>query len=208
MKIPLIRFLTRKTLLATQLILITLVTITVWIFNQFDLSSAFVSSRGMVQIEVSRFEVMLVLLVLFMNILVAYGLLRHFSHRNKLMRVSGTVMIATFLVMCVWFVRVFNLENELINLDTRIVGGASRLELILVLVLIFGSIFATLSLFYKSSKADEFLVMSSYSKKVQYRGEWITIEQYLWRELGIQISHGITPDEKDRMIEEWKQANP
>ena len=42
----------------------------------------------------------------------------------------------------------------------------------------------------------------SWSKAVEYQGEWITFEQYLFRRFNLSVSHGISPAEAARIIEE------
>jgi hypothetical protein len=37
---------------------------------------------------------------------------------------------------------------------------------------------------------------------VEYQGEWVTFEEYLSRRFNVSITHGISPAEAARLIEE------
>jgi len=38
-------------------------------------------------------------------------------------------------------------------------------------------------------------------KKIQFKGEWLSIENFLWKQYGFKISHGLSPE---AVTEEWK----
>jgi hypothetical protein len=48
------------------------------------------------------------------------------------------------------------------------------------------------------------VTMCAWSNTIEYQGEWISFEQYLKRRFNIEASHGISPDERRKVIEGWK----
>ena len=52
-----------------------------------------------------------------------------------------------------------------------------------------------LSKFQKRSRAVEnILTMCAKTKKIQFKGEWLSIEDFLWKRYGFKISHGLSPE--------------
>jgi hypothetical protein len=85
------------------------------------------------------------------------------------------------------------------------VFGFSGAEFALALILVVASVGGAIALIFRFRKAQPYLVMSAYSKKVRYKGEWVSIEEYLQKELGIEVSHGITPEERDEVMAEFRK---
>lgn len=206
MNLGFIKKLTQKGKRTAQIILGTLCVLTIWVISQFNLNEVIVGTRSTLKIEVTRVEVFLMLILLLMNILIAYALFRQFSRSNRVVKMSTAVIIVTFLVICVWIARVFQLQSLTVESQALISGTANRYEVLLLLILIFGSILASLAQFKKFRATDDMIVMSAYSKKVKYGEEWISIEEFLKRELGVDVSHGITPEEKEQVLNEFKEA--
>lgn len=48
--------------------------------------------------------------------------------------------------------------------------------------------------------------MCSWSRTIEYEGEWLSFEQYLSRRFGIQTAHGVSPEAARRVREESSQA--
>ncbi len=48
------------------------------------------------------------------------------------------------------------------------------------------------------------VTICAWSKTVRYQGEWISFEDYLKRRFGIDVTHGISPAEAQRLIESSK----
>ena len=46
------------------------------------------------------------------------------------------------------------------------------------------------------------VTICSWSKSVEYEGEWITFEEYLLRKFKLRVTHGISPTEAARFVEE------
>jgi hypothetical protein len=48
------------------------------------------------------------------------------------------------------------------------------------------------------------VTICAWSRTVEYEGEWISFEEYLKRRFGLDTSHGISPAEAQRIIEQLK----
>ena len=52
---------------------------------------------------------------------------------------------------------------------------------------------------------ENLLTMCAKTKKIRFEGDWLSIEQFLWKRYGFKISHGLSPeavDEELRIIDE------
>ena len=47
-------------------------------------------------------------------------------------------------------------------------------------------------------KLQKLITMCAWSKRVQYEGSWIPLEEYLRKRFGIRFSHGISQEEYDK----------
>ncbi len=205
MKKKLAELLTSKTVIAVQLLLITLLLLLVWIFSEFNVAQAILTVRETLPVQVSRFEFFLVLVLLMLNVSLAYGVYRQFSKINKLIRCSTGLMIVSLLILSVWLGRLFLLTGMRDTMASELTSDVGRSEVILVLVLILANILGGIALFRRYREVEPFVVISAYSKRVQHDGRWISIEEYLAKELGIRVSHGITPEEKERALEQFRE---
>jgi hypothetical protein len=52
----------------------------------------------------------------------------------------------------------------------------------------------------KIEKLGRMIIMSAWNKQVKYNDEWISVEDYLKRDLGINVSHSIDPESAAKMI--------
>jgi hypothetical protein len=50
-------------------------------------------------------------------------------------------------------------------------------------------------------KLHALITMCAWSRRVQYQGQWVPLEEYLRKRFGIRISHGISKEEYDK----WSQ---
>lgn len=207
MKTSLVALLTRKTVIVAQLMLMTLAAVAVWIINQFDVWRVISSAQEFVAVSINRFEFFLVLILLFLNVAAAYALFRQFNKLNRVIKYSTGLMIISLLVLTVWLGKLFVFGGVSITFAEEISTVVGRTELMLVLVLIFGNMLAGVFMYRRYRHVEEFVVISAYSKKVQYKGRWVTIEEYLQKELGIKVSHGITPEEKEEALREFFREN-
>jgi hypothetical protein len=159
----------------------------------------------LVTVEVTRTEFAFVFILLLLNTLSSYSIYRRFERVRTGMRYSVLLLIVSLLLLCTWIVRVFVFDGSLASGSERITGAVWRLEILLVFVLILANILRHFSLFESYRRVEPFIVMSAYSKKVRWKNEWITIEEYLLREFGIEVSHGITPEEKEEALAEFRR---
>ncbi|MGF1529898.1 MAG: hypothetical protein ACFCU4_00890 [Puniceicoccaceae bacterium] len=180
--------------------LLSLIAVAVWIFFAFRLPENLLTNEARISVSITRTEVILILILLFLNVLTAYVLFRRMQPRLAPIRGSITVIITTFLVIAVWISLAafqndgFSLSSTAFNIDVQ------RLQILLVLILVFANLAALIAILRKFRTAENFITVSAYSKKVKYRGEWITLENWLATEFGIQVSHGITPEEREKIL--------
>jgi CHASE3 domain sensor protein len=52
-------------------------------------------------------------------------------------------------------------------------------------------------------KLHSLVTMCAWSKRVQYEGQWIPLEEYVQKRFGVRISHGISQEEFDK----WSEAD-
>jgi CHASE3 domain sensor protein len=52
---------------------------------------------------------------------------------------------------------------------------------------------------------EKLLQVCAWTKTVEHEGEWVSFEEYLARRFGINVSHGVNPNEADRIISEMRQ---
>ncbi|MBT3178851.1 MAG: PAS domain S-box protein [Desulfobacula sp.] len=48
---------------------------------------------------------------------------------------------------------------------------------------------------------ENILTMCAKTKKIQFKGKWLSIEDFLWKRYGFKISHGLSPEAVE---EQWK----
>lgn len=205
MKTSLVALLTRKTVVAVQLLLVTLAVLAVWLFNSLGGGEALISAQDTLLVRVTRMQFLLVLMLLVLNVSAAYAIFRQFHALNRSVKWSTGMMIASLLALTAWIAHLFLFQGVQISMPTEVTAGVNRSQIILALILIFMNIMGGVVLFRRYKHVEHFVVISAYSKKVQYKGQWVTIEQYLARELGIQVSHGITPEERDEALAQFNR---
>ena len=54
-------------------------------------------------------------------------------------------------------------------------------------------------------RSRQLLQMCAWSKTLQYQGEWISFETYLYRRFGISVSHGINPAEAEKLLVKMRE---
>jgi CHASE3 domain sensor protein len=88
---------------------------------------------------------------------------------------------------------------------TRVVMQNGRiLWFVVFLDCIFGWVFIILLLRLRSN--EQILRVCAWSKTVEYKGEWITFEQYLTGRFGLNVTHGISPAETKRLMSELDKS--
>ena len=54
---------------------------------------------------------------------------------------------------------------------------------------------------------ENILTMCAKTKKVRFRGEWLSIEDFLWKRYGFRISHGLSPEAYNDALEITDEAD-
>jgi hypothetical protein len=85
-------------------------------------------------------------------------------------------------------------------------GSSAFFPVLMQIVFTLGIIVWLARLVNRKNETKAFLKMSCVSKKVLYRGQWVSVEQYLADYHNIVVSHGMTPEESEAWVresEEW-----
>jgi hypothetical protein len=57
-------------------------------------------------------------------------------------------------------------------------------------------------------RVDELVKMCAWSRTVEYQGEWLSFEEYLKRRFQLDTTHGIAPEQSERLQAQLRQARP
>jgi len=57
-------------------------------------------------------------------------------------------------------------------------------------------------------RVDTLVKMCAWTRTVEYQGEWISFEEYLKRRFRIETTHGMSPEEAQRQLDELMKAVP
>ncbi len=60
------------------------------------------------------------------------------------------------------------------------------------------------ALLWRVTRLQRFVTACAWSKTIKYEGEWISFEQYLERQFGLQVTHGINPAEAKKLLDELR----
>lgn len=89
--------------------------------------------------------------------------------------------------------------------ETLVTGIKRRTAWLWTLVLLNAGLLAgVLYLVRKMMRLENFVNICAWSRTIEYKGEWISFEKYLERRFGINTSHGISPEEAERVFSELK----
>jgi len=55
-------------------------------------------------------------------------------------------------------------------------------------------------LLWQHERARRLVIMCAWTRTIQHDGEWLTFEEYLRRRFGLETTHGIRPDQADRIL--------
>ncbi|GEM_PF-4993677 len=173
-----------------------------WLLWDMNALSAVLSGGKAVDVRVGRAEFVFVLILLLLNVLMLLALLRRLNGIGRLVRHYFTVSIASLLALILWISSHFLPEEvESAELFSRKMSGV---EVILAGFLVLASALGALLLLRRLNRAHPILTMSAYSKQVRVGNRWVPIEEYLREELGIEISHGMTEEEKQKELESFR----
>lgn len=191
---------TRTSAAAFTLGIASLLVVGIWVFFRFDFPETVLDSEQVISVSVTRTEMFLLLILLFLNILTAYAIFRRMQPRMAPVRASISIIMVTFLMIVIWVSRIALQEHGIFVGEPGFDLSVQRLEILLVMLLIVANLGALLVVLRKFKTAKNFITLSAYSKKVKYNGQWIPLEQWLENEFGIQVSHGITPEERQKVL--------
>jgi hypothetical protein len=174
-----------------------------WLLWDMNALSAVLSGGKSVDVRVGRGEFVFVIILLLLNVMMLLALLRRLSGVGRLVRHYFTVSIASLLALVLWISSHFlPRELESAEIFSRRMNG---MEVILAGFLVLASALGALLLLRRLNRARPILTMSAYSKQVRVNGRWVPIEEYLREELGIEISHGMTEEEKQGELESFRR---
>ena len=78
-------------------------------------------------------------------------------------------------------------------------AGRSTMVLWALVAVSAGLTGALLYLLYRVSKLAPIVTMCAHSRTIEYKGEWLSFENYLERRFGMSTSHGMSPGEFERL---------
>jgi hypothetical protein len=105
-------------------------------------------------------------------------------------------------IECLGFASIILLSwvDELLELPRRLFGGAphsawreSAIESILTLAVWLIVFTATRRVLRRFHYLEDMLMMCGWCRKLSRDGDWLSLEHYCTKELGIDISHGLCP---------------
>lgn len=188
-----------------SILLVTALALLVWLVGDVGAIGILDAKSGTISVNIGRHEFLLVMILLLLNVMMTYALMRHMSPGGRATRASLATILASMLSLCLW-IGIHVLPRGVSDgVESAVSMDLGRAETWFALALVLLSILGILLLMRRFGRAKELVVISAYSKKVRYHDEWISIEEYLERELGIAVSHGITPDERDKVMEDFRK---
>ena len=182
-------------------LLVTMLAIGMWMLADMNTADAINNPTGEVSVGASGTEFLLVLVLLFLNVAMTYSIYRRFSTAGKKVRASLGTIIASLLAMCVWI----GFRFLPCVLDLSCGRSVGRLEIIVAFILILSSVLGMLLLHRRYTRAKPVIKMSAYSKQVLVGDKWVSIEEYLENAFGIEVSHGMTNDERDVVMKDFNE---
>lgn len=60
---------------------------------------------------------------------------------------------------------------------------------------------------WRYSRLNAYVKMCSWSRTIEYKGEWLTFEAYMQRRFGLRTTHGISPAEREKFSEQSRLAS-
>jgi hypothetical protein len=106
-------------------------------------------------------------------------------------------------IECVGFTVIIVLSwvDELINLPQRFFGSAyksnwreSALESLVACIVWLVVFLATRRVLRRFRHLEDLLTMCAWCRKLHYREDWVSLEDYCMKELGVDVSHGMCPE--------------
>jgi CHASE3 domain sensor protein len=61
---------------------------------------------------------------------------------------------------------------------------------------------------WRSARAHALVTICAWSKTISFGGEWITFEEYLSRRFGLRATHGVSPNEAEKLLAKLEKDGP
>ena len=152
-------------------------------------------------LSIGWFEYSMVLFLILLNVSIVYRVFVRFDEGMRKAKRSLVTVIASMLILCVW---------AGLRLSRQLADGRSLFENVshsynwVFLVALFA---ASMGIFVASCyhlRKKPLIMMSPSTKMVFYKDEWVSIEEFLARAMGIEVSHGMTGDEAAEALREYR----
>jgi CHASE3 domain sensor protein len=69
------------------------------------------------------------------------------------------------------------------------------------------ALIAIIGVVIRLERMRQIVTVCAWTGQVKYEGEWIRLEDYLQRRFGLSVSHGLSKEAAEKMIQEIRQAN-
>ncbi len=95
-------------------------------------------------------------------------------------------------------------EQSLISHQAQLADKARANSVLMLTLVIANTVFVigVFALVVYLTKLRNLVTMCAWSRTIEYEGEWISFEEYLSRRFNISTSHGISPKEAQRALDE------
>ena len=107
----------------------------------------------------------------------------------------------SFLILLSWVDELLRLPHLLFGGPQQTMWRESVLESIAIALVWLAVYGATRKVLRRFRYLEEMLTMCAWCRKLQHGGEWLSLEDYCAKELGIDISHGMCPKCGRQLIE-------
>jgi CHASE3 domain sensor protein len=70
------------------------------------------------------------------------------------------------------------------------------------------ALIAVVAILLRLEHMRQIVTVCAWTGRVQFEGDWISLEDYLQRRFGVSVSHGLSNEAAAKMIQEIRHANP
>ena len=158
-------------------------------------------ASGNNSISIGWFEYSMVLLLILLNVMIVYRVFVRFDQAMRRAKRSLVTVIVSMLILCVW--AGIRLSRQLAD-GRRFFENISHSYNWIFLVALFAASMGIFVLTCYHLRKKPLIKMSPSTKMVFYKDEWVSIEEFLAREIGIEVSHGMTVDEAAEALREYR----
>ena len=99
----------------------------------------------------------------------------------------------SLLILLSWLDELLGLPHLLFGLPQQGMWRESALESIAIALVWLVVYIATQNILRRFQYLEDMLMMCAWCRKLEHSGDWLSLEDYCVRELGVDISHGICP---------------